>query len=291
MSDTQPAFDLSPQSLQALARQSTPARLLVDRAGGSYLTETHLQLRADHAAARDAVQTELELADLGSELVDKHRLFLVQTTATTKAEFLLRPDLGRKLSGETREQIGRQCGIGPLTLALSPEDGGEGTGAKPGLQTKANPSLQIVIGDGLSATAVKTQVPGLLPLLIESARKAGWSVGQPFVIRYCRVGVMNDIGELLDPDVVVLLIGERPGLATAESLSAYLAYRPRAGQTDAQRNLISNIHARGVSHEAAVVRVLDLAAQMRDRRISGVEIKERLPERGITVERTGIADV
>jgi ethanolamine ammonia-lyase small subunit len=92
---------------------------------------------------------------------------------------------------------------------------------------------------------------------------------------------MNDVGERLEPDVVVLLIGERPGLATAESLSAYMAYRPKPGDTDAQRNLISNIHARGVSHEAAVVRILDLAAQMVERQRSGVEIKERLPSREI----------
>ena len=86
--------------------------------------------------------------------------------------------------------------------------------------------LQVVIGDGLSATAVLAQVPHLLPLLITGTANRGWTVGDPFFVRYCRVGVLNDIGELLDPKVVVLLIGERPGLATAESCSAYLAYRP-----------------------------------------------------------------
>src|SRR5262249_12053544 len=95
-------------------------------------------------------------------------------------------------------------------------------------------------------------------------------------IRHCRVGVLNDIGDILDPEVVVLLIGERPGLATAESLSAYLAYRPRPGHTDAQRNLISNIHARGVGHEEAARRIMALAEQMRRRQKSGVVIKEEL---------------
>ena len=104
----------------------------------------------------------------------------------------------------------------------------------------------------------------------------GLSVGQPFVVRHCRVGVLNDVGELLDPAVVVLLIGERPGLATAESLSAYLAYRPRPGHTDAQRNLISNIHARGVSHAEAARRILALAEQMRQVQASGVTVKEDL---------------
>jgi ethanolamine ammonia-lyase small subunit len=94
------------------------------------------------------------------------------------------------------------------------------------------------------------------------------------VVRYCRVGVLNDVGELLNPEVVVLLIGERPGLATAESLSAYMAYRPRSGHTDAQRNLISNIHARGVGHEEAAARVLALAEMMRRLQGSGVAVKE-----------------
>jgi ethanolamine ammonia-lyase small subunit len=253
-----------------LAREKTPARLLVDRAGGSYLTATHLQLRADHAAARDAVHEELALADFGEDIVSRYGLFLVQTEATSKAEYLLRPDLGRRLSATARKQIRERTET--MQHPVSPEPEGKGPLSRP---------LQIVIGDGLSARAVKTQVPGLLPLLIDSAHRQGWIVAQPFVIRYCRVGVMNDIGELLTPDVVVLLIGERPGLATAESLSAYMAFRPKSGDTDERRNLISNIHARGVRHEAAVARILDLAAQMCERQTSGVEIKERVPGSGI----------
>jgi len=112
----------------------------------------------------------------------------------------------------------------------------------------------------LRRAAVAAQVPGLLPLLADEARRRGWSFGRPFLVRHCRVGVLNDVGDLLRPEVAVLLIGERPGLATAESLSAYMAYRPRAGHTDAQRNLISNIHGRGVSLEEAARRVLALAA-------------------------------
>jgi ethanolamine ammonia-lyase small subunit len=134
--------------------------------------------------------------------------------------------------------------------------------------------LQVVIGDGLSATAAAVQVPRLLPLLRQGAGERGWRFGRPFVVRHCRVGVMNDVGEVLAPAVVVLLVGERPGLATAESLSAYLAYRPRSGHTDAQRNLISNIHTRGVGPDEAVGRVLALAARLRDARASGVAVKE-----------------
>jgi ethanolamine ammonia-lyase small subunit len=123
---------------------------------------------------------------------------------------------------------------------------------------------------------VAAQVPALLPLLDDEARRRGWSFGRPFFVRRCRVGVLNDVGELLDPAVVVLLIGERPGLATAESLSAYLAYRPRPGDTDARRNLISNIHARGVGPAEAAARIAALADRMRRLETSGVTVKEEL---------------
>jgi ethanolamine ammonia-lyase small subunit len=233
-------------------RARTPARVLADRTGAAYRTATQLQLRQDHAAARDAVRAEFELErDLGAELVERWKLFVVSTMATSKEEFLQRPDLGRRLDENARAQLLEQC---PL-----------------------NADLQIVIGDGLSVTAVSTQVPALLPLLAQKAQSYGWTLGQPFAVKHCRVGLMNDLGELLQTKVVVLLIGERPGLATAESLSAYMAYQPRAGHNDSNRNLISNIHARGVSAEAAASRVIDLAEQMMQRRTSGVEIKEELP--------------
>src|SRR5262249_25900892 len=135
--------------------------------------------------------------------------------------------------------------------------------------------LQIVIGDGLSVTAVAAQVPQLLPPIFRKAKAHRWKVGHPFVVRYCRVGIMNDIGELLHPQVVVLLIGERPGLATAESLSAYMAYRPKSGDHDANRNLISNIHRRGVSAEQAANRIVNLAEQMMRQQLGGVSLKEQ----------------
>ena len=123
------------------------------------------------------------------------------------------------------------------------------------------------------------QVPALLPRLDEEARRRGWSFGQPFFVRYCRVGVLNDIGDILDPEVVVLLIGERPGLATAEGLSAYFAYRPRPGYTDARRNLISNIHSHSVGHEERRGEVIiALAENLRRRQTSGVAVKEELAD-------------
>ena len=232
-------------------RARTPARLLVGRAGAAYRTGTQLDLRQAHAAARDAVRTQLDLETaFDPAFVRKWKLFEVSTQATTKDEFLLRPDLGRQFSPSNRADLLQRC--------------------LPGKR------LQIVIGDGLSVTAVAAQVPRLLPLLYEGAVARQWSVDQTFVIRHCRVGILNEIGELLAPQVAVLLIGERPGLATAESLSAYMAYRPRQAHTDADRNLISNIHARGVSPQQAATRILNLAAQMMKMEISGSQLKEQL---------------
>jgi ethanolamine ammonia-lyase small subunit len=238
-------------------RARSPARVLVDRAGAAYRTGTQLELREAHAAARDAVRTEFDLEhDLGAEFVRRWKLFAVSTMAANKDEYLLRPDLGRQLNEEGRNLVKQRC--------------------------PPQPDLQIVIGDGLSVTAVRAQVPRLLPLIVEKivekAQARSWALGQAFAVRYCRVGVMNMVGELLRPKVVVLLIGERPGLATAESLSAYMAFQPGAGHNDSQRNLISNIHARGVQAEAAATRIIDLASQMMLRKISGVQLKEKLPQ-------------
>ncbi len=234
-------------------RARTPARILVGRAGPSYRTATQLELRRDHAAALDAVHAEVDMErDLGIDLVRRFQLFEVRTRAGSKEEYLLRPDLGRRLDDAARELIRKECPAGCV--------------------------LQVAIGDGLSAAAVAAQVPALLPRLDDEARRRGWSFGRPFFVRHCRVGVLNDIGEILDPEVVILLIGERPGLATAEGLSAYFAYRPRPGHTDAQRNLISNIHARGVGQEEAARRIIALAENLRRRQMSGVTVKEDLAD-------------
>src|SRR3984893_7893061 len=233
-------------------RARTPARLLAGRSGAAYRTNTHLELREAHAAARDAVRAELDLStNLGNDFIHKWNLFEVCSQTTTKDEYLLRPDLGRHLNDASRTEVNRRCTTGH--------------------------DLQVVIGDGLSVTAVAIQIPRLLPLLCDGARNRGWSVGSIFAIRYCRVGVLNEIGELLVPRVAVLLIGERPGLATAESLSAYMAYRPKASDTDAKRNLISNIHARGVSTEYAAQRILNRAALMMKTHESGCQLREELP--------------
>jgi ethanolamine ammonia-lyase small subunit len=232
-------------------RARTPARLLAGRAGAAYRTHTQLELRQAHAAARDAVRAELNLErDFGAAFIERWKLFELSTEATNKQEYLLRPDLGRCLRESSRSEL--------LQRVSSAND------------------LQIVIGDGLSVTAASKQAPPLLELVHQQAKARGWKTGEPFVIRYCRVGVINDIGALLAPGVVVLLIGERPGLATAESLSAYLAYRPRRSDTDANRNLISNIHSQGVGTRDAALRIINLAARMRTQGTSGYQLREEL---------------
>jgi ethanolamine ammonia-lyase small subunit len=197
-------------------RARTPARILVGRAGPAYRTETQLQLREDHAAARDAVRAELDVnAAFGAEFVERWKLFEVRSRASSKDEYLQHPSLGRAFDDASRSEI-----------------------------------------------------------LVEGTLARGWSVGQTFIIHHCRVGIMNEIGELLRPRIVLLLIGERPGLGTAESLSAYMAYQPERAHSDANRNLVSNIHSRGLSAEEAAARILNLCAQMMKLRVSGVTLKE-----------------
>ena len=242
-----PETDLS--DIVKKVRAQTPARLLAGRSGAAYRTNTQLELREAHAAARDAVRAELNLlTNLGDDFVRKWNLFEVCSQAATKDEYLLRPDLGRHLNDASRAEVTKRRTTGD--------------------------DFQIVIGDGLSVTAIALQVPRLLPLLCEGAKARAWSLGEIFVIRHCRVGILNEIGELLRPKVAVLLIGERPGLATAESLSAYMAYQPTTSDTDANRNLISNIHARGVSTEQAAQRILNLAASMMKTQKSGFQLRE-----------------
>jgi ethanolamine ammonia-lyase small subunit len=234
-----------PEALRALMA-ATSARIGVGRAGPRCRTESLLLFQADHAVTQDALYRDVDaqlLADLG--------LFSVQTRVTGgKQEYLLRPDLGRQLNDESQRLIREKC-----------------------VQA---PKLQLVVGDGLSAAAVEANVREMFPVLLQGAQAAGLSVGTPFFIKYCRVGVLNDIGALLQPDVVILLIGERPGLGRAESLSAYMAYRPKPGDTDADRDVVCNIFNNGGTNplEAAAY-VLQIAQKMLRHRASGIKLKSK----------------
>ena len=214
------------------------------------LTHTALTLRADHAAARDAVYAELDLiANFGRERIDRFQLFDTHTEARTKAEYLMRPDRGRRLATESRRQIVERC--------------------------PPNVDLQVVIGDGLSASAVAAQAPDCWTYCGKRPRAqlALWQAVRGKALSRRRA---QRIGELINPRIAVLLIGERPGLAAADSLSAYLAFRPRPGHSDANRNLISNIHSRGVDTEQAVRRIISLAVILCVLERSGVDVKEDL---------------
>jgi ethanolamine ammonia-lyase small subunit len=247
--------DLAASDLPEIARKiraRTPARLLVGRAGAAYRTSTQLDLREAHAAARDAVRAELDAKQaFGEDFVNAWTLYEVSTNAILKDDYLLRPKLGRHFTDHSRSELQARC--------------------------SSRNDLQIAIGDGLSVAAVVAQVPLLLPLIIAGAGQRHWKIGQTFVIHHCRVGILNDIGELLNPRVALLLIGERPGLATAESLSAYLAYQPDKTHTDADRNVISNIHARGLSPQEAATRILNFVARMLEASSSGYQLKEAPP--------------
>jgi ethanolamine ammonia-lyase small subunit len=248
---------IAPDASPEILRARTPARIFVGRAGAGYKTRTILELRCDHAFARDAVETELHLEHFDAGFVQRFRLFEVCTQALTKAVYLARPDLGRLLNNAGREAIEQLC---PPRV-----------------------DLQIAIGDGLSASAVLEQVPSLLPAMFALAEVRHWRIGRPFLIRNCRVGVLNDLGDLIDPKVAVLLIGERPGLATTESLSAYLSFQPRAGHDDSRRNLISNIHARGVPVDVAARRIASLTDLLMQSGTSGVSIKE-IPSASLAID-------
>ncbi|MEN6483504.1 MAG: ethanolamine ammonia-lyase subunit EutC [Syntrophobacteraceae bacterium] len=239
------ADPVHPEGLKALIA-STTARIGVGRSGPRVGTKPLLLFQADHATTQDALFREVD-----RRLLDELGLFTVQTRITGgKQEYLLRPDLGRQLNDEAGRIVGERCAKGR--------------------------NIQVVVGDGLSAAAIEANLRQVLPILEQGARSTGLTFGTPFFIRYCRVGVMNDIGALLEPDVLVLLIGERPGLGRADSMSAYMAYRPKAGDTDADRDMICNIFERGGTNplEAGAF-VLQLAQRMLEHRVSGVGLKSR----------------
>ncbi len=203
----------NPAGLANLA-STTAARLAVGRAGPRPRTSTALLFSADHAVTQDAI-----FGDVPQAMLDELGMFTVQTRVTDQDEFLLRPDLGRLLSDEARKTVAERCA--------------------------AKPQVQIVVGDGLSAAAVTNNVPQIYPVIVQGLTAAGVSVGTPFFVRYCRVGVMNDINDIVHADVVLLLIGERPGLGVADALSVYSGYQPTAGKTDAHRDVICMITPNG----------------------------------------------
>jgi ethanolamine ammonia-lyase small subunit len=193
---------------------ATPARVAVGRAGTRYRTNTMLRFRADHAAAKDAVLSEVDPA-----LLRKLDMFEVASRAADKATFLQRPDLGRALADEARVELGRRIGKAP--------------------------KLVIVYGDGLSAAAINQHLPEFHGALLTALAARGIAHAPAFFVRHSRVKIMDEIARLVRAEAALFVCGERPGLGFADSLSAYYIYQPAAGATDADREVISNINPRG----------------------------------------------
>jgi ethanolamine ammonia-lyase small subunit len=193
---------------------ATPARVAVGRTGTRYRTNTMLRFRADHAAAKDAVLSEVD-----PELLRKLDLFEITSRAPDKATFLQRPDLGRALADEARAELAKRV-------------------------AKA-PKLVVIYGDGLSAAAINQHLPEFHGALVAALAARGIAHAPAFFVRHSRVKIMDEIARLVHAEAAVFVCGERPGLGFADSLSAYYIYQPAAGATDADREVISNINPRG----------------------------------------------
>lgn len=221
----------------------TPSRIGVWRAGTSYMTQTTLRFKADHAAAQDAV-----FSDVSEELITEMGFIPVKTICNDKDEYVTRPDFGRMFDDEN------------VAIMQS--------------KLKKNPKIQLVVGDGLSAAAIEANIKDIIPSIKQGLKTYNLDIGEILFVKYCRVSAMDQIGEATGADVVCLLIGERPGLVTAESMSAYVAYRPSVGMPEANRTVISNIHKGGTPAVEAGAYVAELLNKVLTKKKSGIDLKE-----------------
>ena len=231
------------QDSEALLRmkKKTTARIGVGKAGARLNTQTMLTLRADHAQARDAV-----FVDVDPKVIKDLGLFTVQTCCEDKNTYVTRPDLGRKLNEQAVQTLREKCVM--------------------------NPDVQIYAADGLSSTAIQVNLPKILPVLMDSLEAKGLKVGTPFFLRFGRVGSQEHVAETLGAKVVCVLIGERPGLATAESMSAYIAYNAYVGMPESKRTVVSNIHKDGTAAVEAGAYVADVIEKILEQKASGVDL-------------------
>lgn len=223
-------------------KRKTPARIGIGRAGTRYTTSTMLRFRADHASAQDAVFT-----DVSDEVLKENNLFSVQTKCNSKDEYITRPDLGRRLSEDAIKTLKERC--------------------------KQNPIVQVYVSDGLSSTAVETNTKDILPALLNGLKSYGIDAGTPFFLKYGRVGASDDVAEVLGATVTCVLIGERPGLATAESMSAYITYKGYVGIPEAKRTVVSNIHSKGTPAIEAGAHIAHIIKKILDAKASGQDLK------------------
>lgn len=221
--------------------QSTSARIGVWRTGTRPLTKTMLKFRADHAVAQDAV---MSYAD--QKIIDKLGFIQLESKVRDKDEYLTRPDLGRVLS--------------------------DASIAKMQAEAPAGAQIQIVVGDGLSAKAIDANIEDVFSSCKAGLQALGYDLGKDLFVKNARVGVVNCIGEILKPELILLFIGERPGLGTAESMSAYLTYHPRTNTVEAGRTMISNIHKGGIPPVEAGAQIVSLVEKILTQKTSGLDL-------------------
>jgi ethanolamine ammonia-lyase small subunit len=248
-------------------RRLTPARIALGRTGTSMPTSAQLDFQYAHAQARDAVHLPFDSAGLSAQLAERGRAsLLLHSAATDRNSYLQRPDLGRKLSDESAQTL--------RDYAL----------ANPG-----GVDLAIVVADGLSALAVHRHTLPFLARMEDQIVNDGWSVSPVILVEQGRVAVADEIGELLGAKMVVILIGERPGLSSPDSLGLYFTYNPKVGLTDAYRNCISNVRLEGLSYGMAAHRLLYLMREACRRQLSGVNLKDEAQV--LTLESDAGADM
>ncbi|AUO25765.1 ethanolamine ammonia-lyase subunit EutC [Pseudomonas sp. D8002] len=233
-------------------RRLTPARIALGRTGTSMPTGAQLDFQFAHAQARDAVHLPFDHAGLSSQLAERGRdSLLLHSAAVDRHSYLQRPDLGRRLSDESAQAL---------------RDYAE---ANPG-----GVDLAVVVADGLSALAVHKHTLPFLTRMEEQTHAEGWSLSPVILVEQGRVAVADEVGQLLGAKMVVILIGERPGLSSPDSLGLYFTYNPKVGLTDAYRNCISNVRLEGLSYGMAAHRLLYLMREACRRQLSGVNLKD-----------------
>lgn len=223
-------------------KKNTAARVGAWRSGPRCKTSTLLRFRADHAVAMDAVFTSVD-----ERIVEEMDLFTVKTKCKDKDQYITRPDLGRQFADEEINKIKENC--------------------------KKNPQVQIIVADGLSSTAIEANIRDILPTLKQGLEGYGLELGTPFFIKYGRVPSMDVVSEVTGADVTCLLVGERPGLATGESMSAYIAYKATVGMPEARRNVVSNIHKDGTAAVEAGAHIAHIINEMVKQKTSGLDLE------------------
>ena len=220
-------------------KAKTPARLGSGRAGPRYKTLTMLRFRADHAAAQDAVFSQVP-----EDYPKKHDLVNLQTRCHDKDEYLTRPDLGRCFDEDNAAAL---------------------RAAIPG-----KPRVQIVIGDGLSSAAILANAADCMAAIRDGLKVRGIDTGKAIFVRYCRVGAGDAIGDITGCELVCMLVGERPGLVTDKSMSVYITYKPHTGVSESSGTVVSNIHAQGTPAVEAGAHVAELIDKILKKKVSGV---------------------